>query len=173
DLLKKSSPSRIIFVSSLVAFLTNLTIENLNQHPKPKFYFFSPLLHYGNSKLMNAITANILGKKMRGTGVTTYSLHPGVVNTAIYRVFCEKNKFDVLKMCLYYFLLPVYGKTVWEGAQTQINCALSKEIENVTGKYYLDCIEFLPPWTPFSEDYRMELWRETERLVRLEEAEKI
>ncbi|GJQ85712.1 hypothetical protein Trydic_g13402 [Trypoxylus dichotomus] len=173
DLLKKSSPSRIIFVSSLLAFLNNLTVENLNSYPKKGFYFCSQLLQYGNSKLMNAITANILGEKLRGSGVTTYSVHPGVVNTNIFTRFGGRNSFYLFKVFLYNMVLPVYGKTTWQGAQTQINCSLSKELENVTGKFYVDCKEFPPPWRSLSKDRLMELWTKTEELVKLGESEKL
>jgi retinol dehydrogenase 12 len=41
---------------------------------------------YQNSKLANVIHARKLAKQLEGTGVTAYSLHPGVVATDIWRL---------------------------------------------------------------------------------------
>ena len=36
-------------------------------------------------------------------------------------------------------LINFFMKTPWEGAQTTIYCAVSEEMEGVTGKYLADC----------------------------------
>ena len=36
-------------------------------------------------------------------------------------------------------LSSFFFKTAWEGAQTTIYCAVSEEIEGVTGQYLADC----------------------------------
>ncbi|XP_066504473.1 retinol dehydrogenase 13 isoform X4 [Hoplias malabaricus] len=72
----------------------------------------------------------------RGTGVTVYSLHPGVVRTELGRHFFP---FMALwKRILYapFFLLL---KTPWEGAQTTIFCAVDESLQNTSGLYYSDC----------------------------------
>ncbi|KAK9738403.1 short chain dehydrogenase [Popillia japonica] len=173
DLLKKSAPSRIIFVSSLCAFFNNLKIENLNSKTRMIFDVCAESWLYGNTKLMNVITAKILGDKLGEFGVTTYSLHPGVVNTPIYRNFSGENALYLWKFFLYTILLPLYGKTPREGAQTTIECALSKEFGKQTGKYYMDCRPFLLPWEVADKKFCAELWRKSEELVQLQESEKI
>ena len=40
---------------------------------------------YGRSKLANIMFTRELAKRLEGTGVTTYSLHPGSVNTELQR----------------------------------------------------------------------------------------
>lgn len=110
DLLKKSAPSRVIFVSSILAFTNNLTVQNLNRTPTLISGVLSDIVLYGNSKLMNIITANIFGEKLQSSGITTYSVHPGIVNTAIYRNFKGENALPLFKFFIYKFLLPLAGK---------------------------------------------------------------
>lgn len=93
DLLKKSSPSRIIFVTSSGAFLHNLNTKTLpvdtvkqNQCKYPKF--LSPLFTYYNSKLCNMIISHEFSKRLQKFNVTSNCLHPGMTTTN----FLYKNK---------------------------------------------------------------------------------
>jgi NAD(P)-dependent dehydrogenase (short-subunit alcohol dehydrogenase family) len=84
-LLKKSAPSRIIWVSSASAFFwNNLTVKNLNYSEKQPLNFLRASFIYGNSKLCNVIAANGFAERLRKFGVTSNSLHPGLVNTHIH-----------------------------------------------------------------------------------------
>ena len=83
-----------------------------------------------------------LAKKLNGTGVTTYSLHPGVVKTEIARHIIEKYKIlSRIVIFVFYPLMWLLMKTPEQGAQTTIYCAVAEELENVSGKYYSDCYE--------------------------------
>lgn len=68
-----------------------------------------------------------------GTGVTTYSLHPGVIYTELIRHGVKQNMmfyiFDTLQ-------LGYLIKTPEEGAQTTLYCAIEESLASVTGKYY-------------------------------------
>jgi NAD(P)-dependent dehydrogenase (short-subunit alcohol dehydrogenase family) len=82
-LLKKSASGRIVFTSSLLAFTNNLSLKNLNfdcQNPKR----FDRLFMYGNSKLSIIMAADTFAEKLKGTGVTVNSVHPGLVKTSIF-----------------------------------------------------------------------------------------
>ena len=86
-----------------------------------------------------------LGKRLRGTGVTTYSLHPGVIATELSRHAAESRN---LLSYLFYFLFYNVGgsllKSPWHGAQTSLYCCLDDSIKDVSGKYYSDCGEGAP-----------------------------
>ena len=82
DLLKKSGPSRIVNVSSLGASMgSKLDVNNIDN--------FVPRFNddYYHSKLCNVLFTIELAKKLQGTQVTTYSLHPGFVETEIFHNF--------------------------------------------------------------------------------------
>jgi NAD(P)-dependent dehydrogenase (short-subunit alcohol dehydrogenase family) len=88
DLLAKSAPSRVIFVSSIGAFFHRLTLANINNPDVSFADGLSSLLVYYNSKLCNIITANGFAKKLKQCRVTCNSLHPGMTATT----FLWKNQ---------------------------------------------------------------------------------
>ena len=80
DLLKQSSPSRIIVLSSLFHWYGRINKEDLNSE---KSYW--KWAAYGQSKLANILFARELAKKLAGTGVTVNCVHPGAVRTGLTR----------------------------------------------------------------------------------------
>lgn len=78
DLLKKSAPSRVINVSSNAAGMAYLfNLDKTDKH-------ISDGVDYFNSKLCNVLFTQELSKRLEGSGVTTFSLHPGVTGTNIF-----------------------------------------------------------------------------------------
>ena len=69
-----------------------------------------------------------------GTGVTTYSLHPGVVDSELCRHF-RIMKIPVIKH-LAGWVMKNFMKTVEEGCQTTLYCAVSEDVEDHSGLYY-------------------------------------
>ena len=63
---------------------------------------YNGVLSYGNSKLANLLFSNTLAKQLDGTNVTSNALHPGGVDSDIYRAL---PKYQYLAMKL--FLLHV------------------------------------------------------------------
>ena len=47
--------------------------------------------------------------------------------------------FNLLQKVIINLLRPFFFKTVEQGAQTTIYCAVSEEMEGVTGQYLADC----------------------------------
>ncbi|KAJ9593667.1 hypothetical protein L9F63_014792, partial [Diploptera punctata] len=132
DLMKKSSPSRIIMVSSFNHKLAKFDIDNLNSEK-----WFSDVQVYNCSKLANVLMANELANKLKGTEKkvwTVNSLHPGAVKTEILRRVPSFVLFFVNSL-----LIRPFFKNVRDGAQTTIHLAVSEEVEGVTGKYFADC----------------------------------
>lgn len=72
DLLKAASPSRIIVVSSEGHKWGRINRDDLMSEKS-----YNKYKAYGQSKLANILFARELGKKLEGTGVNTYSCHPG------------------------------------------------------------------------------------------------
>ncbi|KAJ8985627.1 hypothetical protein NQ317_015122 [Molorchus minor] len=125
DLLKKSSPSRIVNVSSVMASFVKLDIDNLNS--------YGGNFSYSSSKLCNILFTMHLAKLLEKHNVTVYSVHPGAVNTEIFR----KMK-GLLKAVTEIFKSIVF-KTAEEGAQTTIYAATERGIEHLTGRHFVEC----------------------------------
>jgi NAD(P)-dependent dehydrogenase (short-subunit alcohol dehydrogenase family) len=114
DIIKTGAPSRIINVSSMVHSST-LAIENLNQ-TKP----YDGWHAYCQSKLCNILFTYELARRLEGSGVTVNCLHPGVINTKLLQVNFSG------------------GSPVTEGSNKLIYLATAPELENVTGKYFVN-----------------------------------
>ena len=131
DLLKKSTPSRIVVVSSLGhdVFTTKMKFDNINSET-----IYEKWDAYGQSKLANILFTRELAKRLDGTGVTVNCLHPGLIMTAIF------GKVGFFSYWFYWKPLSLmFGKTVEQGAQTTIHLAVSEEVKGVTGLYFVDC----------------------------------
>ena len=94
--LRASAPSRIVNVSSeahkmagTLPAAPELTLADLS----PDAANYSRFGSYGISKLSNIWHAKELSQRLAGTGVTAFSLHPGVVDTELGRNFCGANCF--------------------------------------------------------------------------------
>lgn len=80
DLLKKSEPSRIVIVASELYRLASLNLDNLN----PTSSFFPAYLYYV-SKYANIVFTLELARRLELTGVTANCLHPGLIDSGIWR----------------------------------------------------------------------------------------
>ncbi|XP_066250709.1 retinol dehydrogenase 11-like [Euwallacea similis] len=164
DLLKKTSNSRVINVSSIVAkLLKNFDIEDLNNFPKFKFDWLGNVYLYSLSKLCNILFTIELSKKLKGTSTTTYSLHPGVVNTKIIRDLPPVMKYSNSLTFKHFFKSPI------EGAQTNIYCSVAKGIEKLSGEHFHNCYRVSRYNIMESQELAERLWKTTERILNLQE----
>ncbi|KAM6937579.1 retinol dehydrogenase 11-like [Xenentodon cancila] len=131
DLLKKSAPSRIVNVSSLAHERGQIYFDDINQEKD-----YRPWKSYAQSKLANVLFTRELANRLQDTGVTAYSLHPGVIRTELGRHFWPNIP---LWKRLVYTPLTFLIKTPTEGAQTTIYCAVEESLQNESGLYYSDC----------------------------------
>ncbi|XP_060030753.1 retinol dehydrogenase 12 isoform X4 [Erinaceus europaeus] len=72
-----------------------------------------------------------IGVNHLGTGVTTYSVHPGIVSSELVR--------HSFILCLLWRLFSLFLKSAQEGTQTTLHCALAEDLEPQSGKYFSDC----------------------------------
>lgn len=92
DLLKKSSPSRVINVTSRLHTAPkhlDFTVGDGNvRYPKLTFYT--------KGKLANVLFTKEFAKRMEGTGVTSYSVDPGIIFSNIWEKQIAKWKVHVM-----------------------------------------------------------------------------
>lgn len=123
DKLKECAPARIINVASEAHYQAKtLDLDTAKQMTGG----IPAMKEYSRSKLSNVLHAKALTKRLEGTGVTTYSLHPGVVATDVWRAIPS-----VLAWIPKLFMLSEE-----DGAKTQLYCAMSPDLSDVSGLYY-------------------------------------
>ncbi|XP_016333219.1 retinol dehydrogenase 13-like isoform X1 [Sinocyclocheilus anshuiensis] len=159
-MLKRSSPSHVVNLSSIAHVGGKIEFDDLFFDKRP----YSPLLSYKQSKLANVLFSRELARRMKGTGVSSYCLHPGVIRTELIRHILVR--FPVLKIIL---SLPciLLMKTPWQGAQTSIYCAVTEGLESKSGCYFSDCAEKDPAPEGKDDEVARRLWEESAGLVGL------
>ena len=126
-----SSKARIVNVSSDAHYAARGV--NFDQLRRPA-RGITGMAEYAVSKLCNVLFTQELARRLAGTGVTSYSLHPGVVASDIWRRVPWPARSLVTRRML----------TVDQGAQTSLYCATSPELAEASGRYYDDCAEREP-----------------------------
>ena len=175
--------ARIINVSSTAHQMGNIEkVRNDLFLEKPKAY--TPWGAYGNSKLANIYFTRELARRLQqpsssgsinnesGIGnhrIATFSLHPGVCRTELYRYIFDSNIPKILYPLIGAVALPALyvTKSAKQGAQTQIFLAASKKIDLVadSGKYYDNSRESGTSPTAKNMDTASWLWEESAKLT--------
>ncbi|XP_031351683.1 retinol dehydrogenase 12-like [Photinus pyralis] len=162
-LLKISSPSRIVMVSSEASRIAKLNVADLNAAPKR---YFTRTVEYANTKLCNLLFANELSVKLKGTGVDVNSVHPGAVKSDFLRHISPwKQRASKVLMQFFY-------KSTEAGAQTSIYVAVSKDVLGVSGAYFADCKKAKMPSSATNVHLAKQLWEKCEECVKLTTEEK-
>jgi retinol dehydrogenase 12 len=151
--LRESPQGRIVNVAS-VGHMTAKRMDwsGLERRTTPKRSGFPD---YAVTKLMNVLHAKELARRLTGTRVTTYALHPGGVKSNIWRALPGPVQW-VIKL----FLISNE-----EGAKTQLYCATAPELAGVTGRYYDKLREVQPNRLAEDPGLARELWSRTESAI--------
>jgi len=150
--LVRSAPARIVVVSSVGhSRIGGIDFEAVRRTTKSQ----SGADEYYASKLANVLFCTELSRRLKGTGVNTYSVHPGVVATEVWRRF-PRPITAIAKL----FMLSVE-----EGAVPSIYCASSPEVANESGLYYDRCECKEASAVARDEALAQELWELSEEWV--------
>ncbi|KAG9265175.1 dehydrogenase/reductase SDR family member 13-like, partial [Astyanax mexicanus] len=135
DRLKECGPSRIVNVSSMGHNAGNLDFNFFSTHKEfgAGDSYMNVLKTYCNSKLCNVLFTHELAKRLQGTNVTCYSLHPGVIDTELPRHHTKTVRKLLRPIVVLFF------KDAEAGAQTTLYCAVQEGIEGLSGRYFSDC----------------------------------
>lgn len=114
------------------------------------------LREYCTSKLANVLFSAELARRLAGSNITTYSLHPGVIASDAWRHMPQPLRWVYTRGML----------TTEQGAQTTIHCASAPELAHETGLYYHHQGPRAP--SPLARDTRLaaELWERSEAWTR-------
>jgi NAD(P)-dependent dehydrogenase (short-subunit alcohol dehydrogenase family) len=154
ETIKNSAPARIINVSSDAHSHGKIEFDNLQG--ERSYSGFGP---YGNSKLANILFTKELAHRLEQTGVTVNALHPGLVNTG----FGKNNPGFLMKIMG--IIIPLIARSPEKGAETSIYLASSPEVQNITGKYIVDCRVTQSAPQAADMDVARKLWEVSAELV--------
>jgi len=145
DRLLASAPARIVNVAS-IAHYDALGIDwNAVRRPT---HTLTGMREYSVSKLANVLHAQEQARRLEGTGVTTYALHPGVIASDIWR----RVPWPVRPLMTRRMETPAHG------ARTSLYCATSEKVAGDSGRYYDDCRR-TEPSAVATAGLGAELWR--------------
>jgi len=151
--IKSSAPARIVSVASRAHYrATGIDWQAVREPTKSR----TGLSEYGVSKLANVLFSAELGRKLKGTGVTTYSLHPGVVASDVWR----SVPWPLRSLIKLFMISPEAG------AATTIYCANAASLDGETGLYYDQCRSKRASQVAQDLSLAAELWQTSEDWVR-------
>ncbi|GAB4010821.1 SDR family oxidoreductase [Nocardioides ultimimeridianus] len=151
DRVAETGPGRIVNVASTGHYRAKGIDWDAVRKPSVTRTAFD---EYCVSKLANVLHAQELGRRLAGTGVTTYSLHPGAIASDVWREVPPGLR-QVMKL---------FMKSTTEGAKTSIYCATSPEVADATGRYY-DNQREKEPSKVATPELAAELWERSEAWV--------
>ena len=152
DALKRSGPARIVTVASRAHYRApGIDWQALRETTKTR----AGLPEYSVSKLANVLFSAELARRLIGTGLTTYSLHPGVVASDVWRAVPWPIR----------PLIKLRMLTVEQGAATTLYCATSPDVAGQSGAYYDRCRVTAPSALAQDLGLAAELWRRSEEWV--------
>lgn len=151
--LRAGVPARIVNVSSGAQEMGRIDFDDLQSRRN-----YKPFGAYAMSKLANVLFTYELARRLEGAGITANVLHPGTVRTGFG---------DTTTGFIKFFLTAIRPLllTPEQGAETPIYLAASPEVENVTGKYFVNKKAVESSTLSYDVDTARRLWRVSEELT--------
>jgi NAD(P)-dependent dehydrogenase (short-subunit alcohol dehydrogenase family) len=123
DRIKSSGPARIVNVASASHYNAKRIDWDAVKRPTRSI---TAMPEYSVSKLSNVLFTKELARRLEGSQVTTYAVHPGVVASEIWKRVPAPVRWVAKKFML----------SVEEGAVSTIRCATDPALATETGRYY-------------------------------------
>jgi NAD(P)-dependent dehydrogenase (short-subunit alcohol dehydrogenase family) len=158
-----STDNRIIILSSSAHNMGAIDLQNLHFKGNPP-RSYNNWVAYGQSKLADLLLAKELADRTAGTHITSCSLHPGIIQTALWRssFFSSGVGASILGSLM-------SNKTIPQGAATTMYACLSPTIMNEErGAYLVDCHATSPTCEQGKDvkgTLRKELWNTMEKQI--------
>lgn len=153
ELLKRSSPSRIINVSSGGMYTQRLHIEDLQMAGEE----FNGPVAYARSKRIEVILTELWAERLKDAGVVVHAMHPGWVDTPGLAASLPR----------FHRLVRPLLRTPQQGADTIVWLGAAPEPARRSGEFWHDRRPrptHRVPWTKEGAEDRERLWVECERL---------
>ncbi|XP_037799569.1 retinol dehydrogenase 11-like [Penaeus monodon] len=152
-LLTHSEEARVITLSSLAHARGVIPFDDMMYEKGYDRY-----KAYGNSKVANILFTRHLAKKVKGTNIQVFSVHPGAVQSNLGR--------HIVGPFTASWYAALILKTSMEGAQTTLHCALEAEQDDHS-YYFSDCTVGYASAYARKDDVAERLWQVSEKMVQL------
>ena len=151
--LREATQGRVVNVASAAHMMVKrIDWSVLERRTTPKRSGFKD---YAVTKLMNVLHAKELARRLAGSRVTTYALHPGAVASNIWRALPRPVQ----------WVGKLFMLSNEEGARTPLYCATAPELATSTGRYYQRGREARPSRLADDATLAQELWVRTEGAI--------
>ncbi|MFB6098526.1 MAG: SDR family oxidoreductase, partial [Salinibacter sp.] len=153
----RAGEARIVTVSSEAHRGSSIDFDDINAEES-----YGALQAYGQSKLANILFTHELARRVRGEGILVNTVHPGVVNTNLWRGSGWVSRLARLFSWLY--------KRPEEGARSVVYLAASPEVDE-TGQYFKETEVVNPSPEAYDEKAAARLWALSRKMTGLAEEE--
>lgn len=143
DRLKQSAPARVITTASDAHRGAQVPFDDLDGRRAYGRGLDRGFGRYGQTKLANILFTKELARRLRGTGVTAYSFHPGLVASNFNRNNGALMRFGMT-------VVKPFSRSPEKGAETLVWLADSPDVADESGGYYVD--QRLASPTPEAQD---------------------
>lgn len=151
DRLKAGAPSRIVTTSSIAHRGAKMDFADLQMSKS-----YGSIRAYGQSKLANILFTRELARRLQGTGVTANCFHPGAVRTNLVR----GSGYGLV-----WGAASVFFTSPEKGADTAVYLASSREVEGVSGEYFVKRKQARASDPAYDSDAAERLWEASEKLT--------
>ena len=152
--LRESAPARIVTVASDAHRAGRIEFDDLQAERG-----YAGMRAYAQSKLANILFTRELARRLSGSGVAAYSVHPGTVRTG----FAREDASRLFRLVLRAGALLM--KSPEQGAQTSVYAASSPELVGRTGEYLAKSRVAKPSARAQDDVAAARLWSVSEALV--------
>ncbi len=149
-LIKRTHNARIVNLGSKVQkygkVLTDTHFETVK---------YNGMHAYANSKLLVLHFTWLLADKLQNTSVTVNCVHPGAINSGIFRDYPKWIQ----------IILGLFLDTAEDGAESPLMLATSSKIHGVSGKYFDKNQVNIEATARFLKTNSQEIWDQTQRIL--------
>ncbi len=142
---EKDEPLRIILVSSIAHHSSKFSIDYWFKMGRN---FYDAYKAYANSKMAQIMYCYYVSDFLKDDYITINALHPGVINTKI----LTEN-------------FGIQGSPISEGIETPYYLATSKDVANVTGKYFVNKKIEKSANDTYIKEYQELLYKKTKEVI--------
>lgn len=153
----RTAEARVVTVSSEAHRGYSMDFDDLNAEDS-----YGTVQSYGQSKLANILFTHELARRLRDTGVTANCVHPGVVDTNIWRGSGWLP--SLVRLFTWFYKDPD------EAADSVLYVAASRELDGQTGQYFKEREPVNPSPEAYDEKAAARLWRMSLEMTGLEES---